>query len=254
MIPESVYQTANTSPIASDDQWINDLLAKSAPMTTTNSFSNAFNLEMSNFDTFAVQGSGFPSVVEDESIFSALSCASTASSTPPVKEEEFDENGFGQAKFGLLDSVNSKLQMMQRRNDLTPKALESIFDTKDVLKDSMNSQEGLAPQKQSTQAHRTESSSSQAKKKRCPRRRLTDSQKEAHNKVEKKYRVNINSKINSLQNLIPWLSNEEMQMDLKVNKSVILEKAYDYILYLKAENEALKERLGEGSNTVKTEL
>lgn len=251
MNPETAYQTANNSPIQSEDQWINELLAKSAPMTTTNSFSNAFNLEMSNFDTFTVQNPEFPSVLEDESIFSELSCASTASSTPPIKEEVFDDNEYGQAKFGLLDSVNSKLQMMQRRNDLTPKALESIFDTKDVLKDSMNGQGGVAPQKQSTQAHRTESASSQAKKKRCARRRLTDSQKEAHNKVEKKYRVNINSKINSLQDIIPWFSNEEVHMDLKVNKSVILEKAYDYILYLKAENETLKGRLGElGTDTV----
>lgn len=250
MNPASAYQTANTSPIGSDDQWINDLLAKSAPMTTTNSFSNAFNLEMSNFDTFAVQNTEFPSVLEDESIFSDLSPASTASSTPPIKEEDFDAHAYP-AKLELLDSVNTKLQMMQRSNDLTPKALESIFDTKDVLKDPMNGQGELAPQKQSTQAHRTETASSQAKKKRCARRRLTDSQKEAHNKVEKKYRVNINSKINSLQEIIPWFSNEDVRMDLKVNKSVVLEKAYDYILYLKEENETLKGRLGElGTDTV----
>lgn len=243
-----VFQTTSNSPIStSDDQWISDLLAKSAPMTTTNSFSNAFNLEMSNFDSFTVPTTDFPSVLENESIFSGLSRASTASSTPPVKEEiDQNELGFGQAKVGLLDSVNTKLQMMQRRNDLTPKALESIFDTKDVLKDTVDGQAGLAPQKQSTQAHRTESSSNQAKKKRCSRRRLTDSQKEAHNKVEKKYRVNINQKINSLQTIIPWFANqEEVHMDLKVNKSVILEKAYDYITYLKAENEALRSRLGE---------
>lgn len=150
-------------------------------------------------------------------------------------------------KTNLLDGVSARLQLMQRSNDLTPKALESIFDTKDVLKDAADGQAGLVSQKLATHSH-PETATSQPKRKRCSKRRLTDTQKEAHNKVEKKYRVNINLKINSLQTIIPWFANgNEVCMDMKVNKSVILEKAFDYIVYLKAENANLKSRLGQST-------
>lgn len=50
-----------------------------------------------------------------------------------------------------------------------------------------------------------------AKRKRAARRRLTVNQKIAHNKIEKKYRTNINDKIFGLQDLISpsWSGNEE---------------------------------------------
>lgn len=219
-----------------EDQWITELLSKSAPMTTTNSFTEGLNLEMSAFDQPVTE---FSSILEnDDSIFSGLSRSSTVSSTPPIKEEEEDPQ---EGKTNLLDGVSAKLLMMQRSNDLTPKALESIFDTKDVLKDSVD-QAGLGMHRQFSNLEAV------PKKKRSSRKRLTDTQKEAHNKVEKKYRVNINSKINSLQTIIPWFSGDhEISMDMKVNKSVILEKAFDYILYLKSENASLKSRLGQST-------
>lgn len=239
--------TPGDSPL--EEQWITDLLAKSAPMTTTNSFTDALNFEMSNFEQYPIN-TEFSSLLEDEgSIFSGSSrSSSTVSSTPPIKEED-DEDELSTRKTHILDGVSAKLQMMQRRNDLTPKALESIFDTKDVLKDTMDGQAGLASNTLTTSMSHPEPVVSQPKKKkRCSRRRLTDTQKEAHNKVEKKYRVNINSKINSLQTIIPWFSNDaNMCMDLKINKSVILEKAFDYIVYLKSENAALKSRLGKSA-------
>lgn len=240
---QTAVYSPNDSPL--EEQWITDLLAKSAPMTTTNSFTDALNFEMSNFEQYPVN-TEFSSLLEnEESIFSGSSRASTVSSTPPIKEEDEDEVDSA-GNTNLLDGVSAKLQMMQRRNDLTPRALESIFDTKDVLKDTMDGQAGLATL--TTSISHPEPSMSQPKKKRCSRRRLTDTQKEAHNKVEKKYRVNINSKINSLQTIIPWFSNEkELCMDMKVNKSVILEKAFDYIVYLKAENANLKSRLGQSA-------
>lgn len=116
-------------------------------------------------------------------------------------------------------------------------------------------------------------------KKRAPRKRLTNHQKQAHNKIEKRYRININTKIAKLQQIIPWVASEETafkvndsikevknemnenydtfntepMLDLplpptsvaspqnaKLNKSVILEKAVDYILYLQ-NNERLYE-------------
>lgn len=92
------------------------------------------------------------------------------------------------------------------------------------------------------------------------RRQLTEHQKQAHNRIEKKYRININTKISKLQQIIPWLATEETtffsQLDdggkcpnrepasnvkkPRLNKSMILEKAIDYILYLQ-NNERLYE-------------
>ena len=96
------------------------------------------------------------------------------------------------------------------------------------------------------------------------RKQLTEHQKRAHNKIEKKYRININTKIAKLQQIIPWLDTEETTFfsclpdsnnnnsdgctkDIvpntkkpRLNKSMILEKAIDYILYLQ-NNERLYE-------------
>lgn len=94
------------------------------------------------------------------------------------------------------------------------------------------------------------------KKKRAPRKRLTSHQKQAHNRIEKRYRININTKIAKLQQIIPWVASERTAFEVgdslkqeggsaqevatqlsaasatKLNKSMILEKAVDYILYL----------------------
>ena len=96
------------------------------------------------------------------------------------------------------------------------------------------------------------------------RKQLTELQKQAHNRIEKKYRININTKIAKLQQIIPWLDTEETTFfsclpdsnnnnsdactkDIvpntkkpRLNKSMILEKAIDYILYLQ-NNERLYE-------------
>lgn len=223
--PVQYFPTEGNSPFSpSGDEWISDFLGKSAPMTSTNSF-ESLNFAMAGFEP-GFQPTEFSSVLENDSVFSSSSRSSTASSTPPIKEEE-DEFGMT-----LLNSVSSKLQMMQKRNDLTPRALESIFDTKDVLKDSVDTP---------VQKYQYDFLS---KRKRSSRKRLTETQKEAHNKVEKKYRVNINAKINCLQTVIPWLrGDQDVPFDAKVNKSVILEKAYDYIVHLQAENGKLKGQL-----------
>ncbi|SCW01401.1 LAFE_0D11760g1_1 [Lachancea fermentati] len=108
----------------------------------------------------------------------------------------------------------------------------------------------------------SESQAQAARKKRAPRKRLTAHQKQAHNKIEKRYRININTKIAKLQQIIPWVASEETAFEVgeslrpkpasaaalegaaaaapKLNKSMILEKAVDYILYLQ-NNERLYE-------------
>ncbi|CCK70310.1 basic helix-loop-helix domain-containing protein KNAG_0E00420 [Huiozyma naganishii CBS 8797] len=87
---------------------------------------------------------------------------------------------------------------------------------------------------------------------KAPRKRLTPHQKEAHNKIEKRYRININMKITKLQQIIPWVASEQTAFETdhklgkqqatstRLNKSMILEKAVDYILYLQ-NNERLYE-------------
>lgn len=109
------------------------------------------------------------------------------------------------------------------------------------------------------------------KRKRATRRRLTPHQKIAHNKIEKKYRTNINEKIFGLQNLMP-LSYETEHQDIdnlssdvleqlimeedemmrtngglskhvpesRPNKSSILERAASYIMFLKRTNHQLR--------------
>lgn len=113
------------------------------------------------------------------------------------------------------------------------------------------------------------------KRKRTTRRRLTVHQKIAHNKIEKKYRTNINEKIFGLQDLMPPsfiaelstkefgdFTEDEMQQladeedcmldgelerdadpNARPNKSSILERAAGYILYLKKANYSLRKEM-----------
>lgn len=95
------------------------------------------------------------------------------------------------------------------------------------------------------------------KKKRAPRKRLTAHQKQAHNKIEKRYRININAKIAGLQQIIPWLSAEKTAFEIgdgskpeaeamnepRLNKSMILEKATGYILHLQENEKKMNEEV-----------
>ncbi|CDK26870.1 unnamed protein product [Kuraishia capsulata CBS 1993] len=78
-------------------------------------------------------------------------------------------------------------------------------------------------------------------KKRKPRKRLTESQKLAHNAIEKRYRVNINAKIVNLQKLLPYEVQPDPNSETpKLNKSAVLDRASEYILSLEREREDLK--------------
>ncbi|CCK70238.1 basic helix-loop-helix domain-containing protein KNAG_0D04990 [Huiozyma naganishii CBS 8797] len=99
---------------------------------------------------------------------------------------------------------------------------------------------------------RTRASSNASSPSAKSRKRLTKHQKEAHNKIEKRYRININTRIAKLQQIIPWVAADDTAFEVsdtvkksdtpgtKLNKSIILEKAVDYILYLQ-NNENLYE-------------
>lgn len=151
---------------------------------------------------------------ESETLFTDPSSYSNSPDLlPMVKKEEFDED---ELKNGAVSGVE---------------LLEDLADLKDPA-------------------------TTNGKKKRAPRKRLTSHQKQAHNKIEKRYRININTKIAKLQQIIPWVASEQTAFEVgdsmkredgtvkemasqlsaasatKLNKSMILEKAVDYILYL----------------------
>ncbi|CAG8769614.1 1521_t:CDS:2, partial [Dentiscutata erythropus] len=58
--------------------------------------------------------------------------------------------------------------------------------------------------------------------------------KVAHNAIERRYRNNINDRINELKNVVPALS------ATKLNKATILRKSTEYITYLKNNNKKIK--------------
>ncbi|SMN21500.1 similar to Saccharomyces cerevisiae YOR344C TYE7 Serine-rich protein that contains a basic-helix-loop-helix (bHLH) DNA binding motif [Maudiozyma saulgeensis] len=112
------------------------------------------------------------------------------------------------------------------------------------------------------------------------RKKLTSDQKVAHNKIEKRYRININTKIAKLQQIIPWVAANDTAFEVsnimnssrsnsiaggrcnaKVNKSKILDKAVDYIQYLQDnehlflnEIQKLREENGKLKATLATQL
>ncbi|CAN3374008.1 hypothetical protein DIURU_001786 [Diutina rugosa] len=95
------------------------------------------------------------------------------------------------------------------------------------------------------------------KAKKTPRRHLSHDQKMRHNKVEKKYRHNINTKIAILQNVIPWTATKVSNFECdeftaeppkkdgghKINKSEVLDIATNYILHLQGQSELMNQEL-----------
>lgn len=217
-----------------------ELLSKSAPITSTNSFSGVipgqYNYDV-NFQSDLSQ------YLDSESIFSGndfLSSSETSSSNSPNVKAEPSE-----VTVPDLVSVNSRLQSINP--DYSRKTLETIFDTKGILKEEDDVMFG--PQRRQSVATASALVSAKCSKRRNPRKRLTDTQKQAHNKIEKKYRTNINARIAGLQQIIPWVAFEKTAFDTgddccdsgdmscnRLNKLMILEKATDYVLYLQ-ENE-----------------
>ena len=135
-----------------------------------------------------------------------------------------------------------------------------VVSVKEEPQPESSSLEAVAIEDKKTQKKRTTAATTGQKtqnRKRCSRKRLTANQRETHNMIEKRYRININTKIGKLQKIIPWVACEDTAFvvdnkvlnngeenvpvkSMKLNKSMILEKAVDYILYLQ-NNERLFE-------------
>ncbi|CAK7897095.1 carbohydrate metabolism regulator Tye7p [[Candida] anglica] len=289
--------SAPLSPTNVGQGW-DELLSKSAPMSLSTS---ADDLKMPQ-RPFATENPPIPEDLQcyfdNDSLFSnGEACTSSDTSrtnSPTVKAETRDDEHMIPPMFS--STLSHKLESIQKSNDLTPKSLESIFNTKDILKDdfstiytptSRRSKSSSTVGGSSTSTYNpsgtitrtnshpniscTSSTSTineidnlakpRVCKKRAPRKRLTDSQKQAHNKIEKKYRININAKIAGLQNIIPWVASEKTAFETggnpvkeepteefevpcnRLNKSMILEKAIDYILHLQQEQKRANEEI-----------
>lgn len=181
-----------------------------------------------------------------EPLENIISSNSSSSVTSPDSNFLIDGN---QNDIFLFD--NKDFELSNDDDDIQVKKEEDEDDVNLVTLDSLN---------------RSSSSGAKKQKKKAPRKRLTQNQKEAHNKIEKRYRININSKLARLQQIIPWVASEQSTLEVlegnknkcknaddvddsfgnfpittpKLNKSMILEKAVDYILYMQ-NNERLFE-------------
>ncbi|ODQ59328.1 hypothetical protein WICANDRAFT_63824 [Wickerhamomyces anomalus NRRL Y-366-8] len=204
------------------------------------------------FDNFLAEG-------ENQSNNSS---SNTTTTTSPLEFSSlFDVDDKNDDRESLFSSTvtsldNTPLIKAEEMNQQIPN-----MDLSDVQHD--------APSSTTTTPASTETK--KPKKKRAPRKRLTAHQKQAHNKIEKRYRININAKIAGLQQIIPWVASEKTAFETgdgikieqdgevpRLNKSMILEKATAYILHLqesdvklKEENEKLRrevERLGGNVN------
>ncbi|EGW32471.1 uncharacterized protein SPAPADRAFT_61540 [Spathaspora passalidarum NRRL Y-27907] len=278
------------------NEWMDDFLINSAPMTTVNSGSGLNNtpLQPSNLGN---QPINFTQYFEEGSIFHPVSSSaetSYANSPENVYPEKVDTK-----------TNNNISEPKRNKQNLNLETLEVLFNTKDILKQEPTDtllpkrKRNATPVESSVPVSSNESSPMLSKtntislspassmgsstsssekieesiktekksqprtpKKRAPRKKLTDSQKKAHNKIEKRYRININAKIAGIQKIIPWVAYEktafetgEQASDIdancaRLNKSMILEKATDYILYLQQkeiqmteENKRLKEQV-----------
>lgn len=121
----------------------------------------------------------------------------------------------------------------------------------DVLDTNQSPTETISSTTKSSSASNKKAKSGTSPTTKKQRKKLTNDQKLAHNKIEKRYRININTKIAKLQQIIPWVASNDTAFEVskhlsdsrsnsltgegaggKVNKSKILDKAVDYIEYL----------------------
>ncbi|CAH2351235.1 serine-rich protein Tye7p [[Candida] railenensis] len=285
--------SAPLSPSTSQADW-DEMISKSTPISLSNSG------KYMNFDLPTIQeqqrlqsdiaseqagytksaflpttmDEEFNKIFDNESLFSndlyTTPEETSNSNSPTIKVEKQPQDDM------IPMLLSEKLKSIQKTNDLTPKSLESIFNTKDILKDEPELSYGsLNRRKQhgSISSDMTDSGTTSRRgsndttsvrgKRRAPRKRLTESQKQAHNKIEKKYRININAKIAGLQKIIPSVALEKPAFETgtkqgsagtstytsediasdessnRLNKSMILEKAIDYILFLQNENKSI---------------
>ncbi|KAH3685420.1 hypothetical protein WICPIJ_003605 [Wickerhamomyces pijperi] len=233
-----------------DEEWFNRFLVSG--QQTQASSTNVTNTTVNTASTSPLEFSSLFDIqdreYDEESLFSNSNLTSVDNS-PIIKAEEFSQSLF----IPKLDLDSNNFQLQQ-----IPTAERNFSVCSSDLSES--EQAALATTSATTAAGSADTK--KPKKKRAPRKRLTPHQKQAHNKIEKRYRININAKIAGLQQIIPWVSNEKTAFETgegssnldsaaaanddavpKLNKSMILEKATSYILHLQENERIMNDKL-----------
>lgn len=237
-----------------EEDWFNRILVSEQQQQQSQSSTNATNTTVNTAATSPLEFSSLFDIQErefdEESLFSNSNLTSMDNS-PLIKAEEFSQSLF----IPKLDLQASNFQLQQPQQQQLEQGrnlsvCSSIADFSEA--------DGPAT---TTTATGVAGETKKPKKKRAPRKRLTPHQKQAHNKIEKRYRININAKIAGLQQIIPWVSNEKTAFETgegatgaqenssgddavpKLNKSMILEKATSYILHLQENERLMTEKL-----------
>ncbi|CAG8438016.1 16476_t:CDS:2 [Dentiscutata heterogama] len=167
------------------------------------------------------------------------------------------------------DSLTSKMRLKSSSIDVDTikKILASLFETTNQSAESSDTnsvqdhhsedEEGMSCDENTSSGTKLPTSPESPNSTSQPQpnsKKLTNKQqkKVAHNVIERRYRNNINDRINDLKNVVPALCHLKSKDDdvieevdgipaaTKTNKATILTKATEYILYLKKNNERIK--------------
>ena len=199
----------------------------------------------------------------------AASSVSTTTATSPLEFSslfDIEEDVSGKSMFSSTATSLDNTPVIKAEDMVLPvPQLDMLEDNASFTRNnSISSMCSLGSEEEqstnsTTVASATETTATKAskpKKKRAPRKRLTAHQKQAHNKIEKRYRINIHAKIAGLQQIIPCLRTEKTAFEIgdgqkpdetvdvpRLNKSMILEKATGYILQLQENEKKMQEEL-----------
>lgn len=218
------WSSLSEQRLKQEPEWFEKLI-DSAVLESTNTTTGNSPLEFSSL--FDLQEA------DDASVFT--SNTTSLDNTPLIKAEDAALSMVPQ--LCLLEEAGEEEEQQQQQRLTRNSSMTSM--------DSIESQQSSSEEREK-----------KPKKKRAPRKRLTAHQKQAHNKIEKRYRININAKIAGLQQIIPWLSAEKTAFETgdgakledgadfpRLNKSMILEKATGYILHLQEKEKTMEMEL-----------
>lgn len=267
----------NSTMAATNAHSLNNTADVNTNRNTNRSNNNQFDDWMFKQGGKLQNGSGSESVTTTDSsswswfepLENIISSASSSSIGSPIEDQGVSANTNANI-FGNSTTLFTDPSSYTNSPDLLAVVKKEETEEDELMKNNDKSSvdvkllpdfDSLANLQDSTLA----STANGGKKKRAPRKRLTSHQKQAHNKIEKRYRININTKIAKLQQIIPWVASEQTAFEVgdslkkqnsfssksitcsnsptnetpisaasstKLNKSMILEKAVDYILYL----------------------
>ncbi|GMM47943.1 Tye7 protein [Pichia kluyveri] len=137
--------------------------------------------------------------------------------------------GSSSYQYGLQDENNTPYEQIIPHNHLlsAPELLSSnqIQEINSYTTSSSsivnNNEKSKVKSKAKSASIPTGSSNTTTKKPRSRvKKPMTLVQRKAHNKIERKYRININSKIANLQRLVPWMSEDGVAFEIDHKKAI----------------------------------